>query len=60
MAERMLELVNDPVLCRDMGANARAHIKTHFSMDRHIGCLQQIVDLARGSTRDGKPQALDT
>lgn len=48
MAERMLELVTQPATCRTLGANARQHIRNHFSMARHIACLQQVVDEARG------------
>jgi len=47
MAERMLELVTRPDICRPLGANAREHSRSHSSMTRHIACLQQVVDEAR-------------
>ena len=47
MAERMLELVGNPALCRALGESARQHIRDNYSMARHIGCLQTAVDEAR-------------
>lgn len=47
MAGHMLQLVRDPVLCRSMGESARQHIRANFSMQRHIACLQAVVDAAR-------------
>ena len=48
MAEYMLQLVRDPSLCRIMGDDARQHIQGNYSMDRHIACLQAVVDEASG------------
>jgi glycosyltransferase involved in cell wall biosynthesis len=50
-AEHMVRLLRDPELCRAMGARARKHIRTHFSMKHHIGRLQQAVDVARARQR---------
>lgn len=47
MAERMLDLVGNPALCRSLGDQARQHIRDHYSMARHIGCLQRAIDEAR-------------
>jgi glycosyltransferase involved in cell wall biosynthesis len=47
MAQHMLQLIRDPALCRSMGANARKHILDHYSMQRHVACLQGVVDGAR-------------
>jgi glycosyltransferase involved in cell wall biosynthesis len=48
MAAHMLELISDSARCRLLGANARQHIRAHYSMARHIRCLQDAVDAARG------------
>jgi glycosyltransferase involved in cell wall biosynthesis len=52
MAERMLDLLSHPDICRTLGANAREHIRSHYSMARHIGCLQEIVDSARAAAKN--------
>lgn len=46
MADRLLEMVTNPTLCREMGENARAHIRAHYSLARHMDCLQKMVDEA--------------
>lgn len=47
MAERMLRLVRDLGMCRRMGAAARDHIRERYGMERHIRCLQRLIDEAR-------------
>jgi glycosyltransferase involved in cell wall biosynthesis len=47
MAECLLSMVTNSELSKSMGANARKHIRDHYSMERHIGTLQEIVDEAR-------------
>lgn len=47
MAGAMLRLVSDADLARTMGARARAHIQADYSLDRHIGCLQNLLAAAR-------------
>jgi colanic acid/amylovoran biosynthesis glycosyltransferase len=49
MANHLLVLVRNPELCRAMGANARKHIRDHFSMARHIGVLQEVIANAKMS-----------
>lgn len=49
MAQYMSRLVEDEELCRRMGENARRHIKSNYSIERHIGLLQQAIDGARAS-----------
>ena len=49
MADRMVGLLSDPALCSTIGLAARDHIRRHFSIERHIATLQEIVDSARRS-----------
>ena len=49
MKNCMRRLVEDEGLCRTMGEAARAHIRTHYSLRRHIECLQELIDTARGA-----------
>jgi glycosyltransferase involved in cell wall biosynthesis len=51
MAAHLLTLVQNPELSRNMGEKARNHIRDHYSMERHIGVLQQVVDDSRTLTR---------
>ena len=47
MAANMCRLLDDPALCRSMGTKARQHIKENYHIDRHIACLQNLIDEAR-------------
>ncbi|HVF38860.1 MAG TPA: glycosyltransferase [Gemmatimonadaceae bacterium] len=47
MAGRMRTLLGDSELCRTMGLKAREHIRTSYNIDRHIACLQEVIDAAR-------------
>ena len=47
MAQHLIQLVRDPELCRRMGDSARKHILRDYSMERHIGCIQEVIDDAR-------------
>lgn len=47
MKNHLGQLVKDPQLCRTLGQKARDHIRTHFNLQRHIACLQEVVDKAR-------------
>jgi len=49
MAEYMCQFVTDAALASRMGSAAREHIQTHFSLERHIGVLQNVIDEARRS-----------
>jgi glycosyltransferase involved in cell wall biosynthesis len=49
MAQHMLQLVRDADLCRRLGEHASRHIRANFSMQRHIGCLQDLITSARRS-----------
>ncbi len=55
MANRMCRLLSDPDLCRSMGNNARQHIREHYNIDRHIACLQKVIDQAR---EESKPSSV--
>lgn len=47
MAAYISQLLDNPGECRAMGARARDHIKKNYSMKRHIGVLQELIDAAR-------------
>jgi glycosyltransferase involved in cell wall biosynthesis len=47
MAAYMCRLVQDPGLCRTMGASGRRHIRSNYSIERHIARLQEAIDGAR-------------
>jgi colanic acid/amylovoran biosynthesis glycosyltransferase len=47
MANHMHRMLTDSELCRAVGAQARRHVRERFSIERHIGCLQEILDDAR-------------
>jgi glycosyltransferase involved in cell wall biosynthesis len=47
MAARMTRLLSDPTEMLTMGSNAKRHIRDNYSMTRHIGILQEIIDAAR-------------
>lgn len=49
MADRMLKLVQSSSLAREMGDNARAHVRKNFSLAQHIGRIQERLDVARAS-----------
>lgn len=51
MAAAMVRLLSDRSLSKSMGAAAREHIRRSFSMQRHIGCLQGILDEAGSNGR---------
>ncbi|WP_354694215.1 glycosyltransferase [Elongatibacter sediminis] len=48
MSKRMGCLLADVDKCRLMGRAAREHIQRNFSIDRHIGCLNELITQARG------------
>lgn len=47
MAQAMVRLLLDSTLCATMGAKAREHIRSNFSIERHIDALQTVIDGAR-------------
>ena len=47
MAAHMVSLLEDPALCRSMGAAARDRIRESFSLARHIRTVQEAIDSAR-------------
>jgi glycosyltransferase involved in cell wall biosynthesis len=51
MKNHLCTLLKDKALCRTLGENARGHIRTNFGLDRHIACLQGVVDAARATAR---------
>ncbi len=55
MAEYLSALLADRDLCIRMGAKAREHIRLNYNIDRHIACLQALVDAARAGGRLKRP-----
>jgi glycosyltransferase involved in cell wall biosynthesis len=47
MASHMNRLLTNPELCRTMGAAAREHVRTNFSLAQHIRRVQDAIDSAR-------------
>lgn len=46
MAAAMLRLYRNRHLCAQMGAAARARVQEHFSMEKHIGILNSLIEKA--------------
>ncbi len=51
MAAAMLRLYRDRSLCAQMGAAARRHIRENFSMEKHIGILNGLIEQAINDKR---------
>lgn len=49
MANRMVELLQNPQFCRSMGQTARNHVRTNYNIDQHINRLQKLIDEARAA-----------
>lgn len=49
MAEYLSILLADRELCMKMGAQAREHVRLNYNIERHISCIQKLVDAARAS-----------
>lgn len=47
MADHMRRLIGDEALCREMGARGRQHVRSSYSIARHIERLQAAIDGAR-------------
>jgi len=48
MADAMVRALQSPELCRQLGQAARDRIRTHFSVERHVGVLNDAIRYARG------------
>lgn len=55
MAVAMLRLYRDRNLCAQMGAAARTRIREHFSMEKHIGILNDLIEKAINSNNQNLP-----
>ena len=51
MAQAMIRLLNDKALCRSMGEQAREHIRTNYNIDRHLSCIDGLIEKARSEGR---------
>jgi colanic acid/amylovoran biosynthesis glycosyltransferase len=47
MADAMIRLLADKSLCRTMGEKAREHIRTNYNIDRHLSCIDGLIEAAR-------------
>jgi colanic acid/amylovoran biosynthesis glycosyltransferase len=47
MADAMVRALQSPELCRQLGQAARDRIRTHFSVERHVGVLNDVIRYAR-------------
>ena len=47
MAAGMIRLLQDKALCRSMGEKAREHIRTNYKIDRHLSCIDGLLQKAR-------------
>ena len=47
MAEAMIRVLSDKDLCRNMGERAREHICTNYNIDRHLSCIDGLIEAAR-------------
>jgi colanic acid/amylovoran biosynthesis glycosyltransferase len=47
MADAMVRALQSPELCRQLGQAARDRIRTHFSVERHVGVLNAAIRYAR-------------
>ena len=47
MAANMVRCLENPEMCRSMGAAARAHVRSNLSLAAHIARLQQAIEEAR-------------
>ncbi|WP_417890148.1 glycosyltransferase [Xanthomarina gelatinilytica] len=46
MSENMLKLLDDIVFAKQLGLAGKAHIKSHYTMERHIRVLQEVLEQA--------------
>jgi glycosyltransferase involved in cell wall biosynthesis len=44
MANYMIHLARQPLLAREMGSKGMNHVKSNFSLDRHIRSLQELLE----------------
>ncbi len=47
MANAMIALLKDKPLARAMGENAREHIRKNYNIDRHLSCIDGLIEAAR-------------
>ena len=55
MAERILELATDRVKARSLGAASRAWIRENYSLERHLGTLDAILQAALAQSAVPQP-----
>lgn len=59
MANRMVELLQDPEYCRLLGQAARNHIRSNYNIDQHIDRVQKLIDVARSKGQAAKSNTQD-
>ena len=59
MANRMVELLQNPESCRSMGQFAREHVGQNYNIDQHIDRLQNLIDVARSKGQAARNNTQD-
>ena len=47
MAKAMIRFLQDKAQARSMGEKAREHIRTNYNIDRHLSCIDRLIEEAR-------------
>jgi colanic acid/amylovoran biosynthesis glycosyltransferase len=54
MATAVIRILKDKALCRSMGEKAREHIRTNYNIDRHLSCIDGLIEKARSKGRGAR------
>jgi len=51
MTDAMIRLFNDKTLCQKMGEAGRSHIQLNYNIERHIGVLEDQLNMANNNKK---------
>ena len=51
MTDAMIRLFNDKTLCQTMGEAGRSHIQLNYNIERHIGVLEDQLNMANNNKK---------
>ena len=51
MTDAMVRLFNDKTRCQSMGAAGRSHIQLTYNIERHIGVLEDQLNMANNNKK---------
>ena len=51
MTDAMVRLFNDKTQCQSMGAAGRSHIQLNYNIERHIGVLEDQLNMANNNKK---------